>query len=281
MAAVGDATTCRTSAGVTTCVFPGYDRFADAMSRRAGHLRRLAIAAGIPAELLPERHTLLLTIVGVSLVGAAVAKATVPALIDLDHTPPLAVALIWPAFTASLVAAATVPVQQVLRATGARSLVVSDLGFLTCLLVVAVVATVPGAMLSGSPTGVLRNLLGLSGLAVALQSATGSRVLGTLGPWFSIAAASIFGLDNAALGEIRWRWWAWLVDADASSWWACGLLALAYCAVALRATRFARGALRARPPQGGLHRPRADGTPPGGGGRGRASRWTTATRPGA
>jgi hypothetical protein len=53
LAAVGDATTCRTSAGVTTCVFPGYDRFAGAMSRRAGHLRRLAIAAGVPAELLP------------------------------------------------------------------------------------------------------------------------------------------------------------------------------------------------------------------------------------
>ena len=149
--------------------------------------------------------------------------------------PPLPVALVWPALTATLVAAASEPVQPVLRATAARHLVLTDIGWLTGLLAFAAAVTVPGAVLSGSPAGVLRNLLGLCGVAVAVRCVTGSRAAATLAPWVYVAAAAVLGLDSAQLGRPRWRWWAWLVDADASPWWACGLAALAYGAVAVRA----------------------------------------------
>jgi hypothetical protein len=184
---------------------------------------------------LRERRPQLLALVVVAAVGAAVAEASVPALVDLASVPPLPVALVWPAFTASLVAAAVEPVQPVLRATAARHLVLADGGWLTGLLVFAVVATVPGAVLSGSPVGVLRNLLGLCGVAVLVRCVTGSRAAATLAPWVYVTAAAVLGLDSSQLGQPRWRWWAWLVDADASPWWACGLAALAYGAVAVRA----------------------------------------------
>jgi hypothetical protein len=53
LAPVGDARVCGGSAGVTTCVFPGYDRYGRAMSARAAVLRDAAVAAGVPADLLP------------------------------------------------------------------------------------------------------------------------------------------------------------------------------------------------------------------------------------
>jgi hypothetical protein len=53
LAAVGDARVCSASGGVTTCVFPGYDRYGRAMSERAAVIRRAAVAAGVPADLLP------------------------------------------------------------------------------------------------------------------------------------------------------------------------------------------------------------------------------------
>jgi hypothetical protein len=204
--------------------------------------RHRASPWGRVAEVVPgvvvgirERRPQLLALVVVAAVGAAVAEATVPALVDPASVPPLPVALVWPAFTASLVAAAVEPVQPVLRATAARQLVLADLRWFTGLLVLAVVLTVPGAALSGSPAGVLRNVVGLCGVAVVVRCGTGSRAAGTLAPWFSVAAAAVFGLDTAQLGEPRWRWWAWLVDADASPWWAVGLAALASGAVAVRA----------------------------------------------